>query len=152
MKSLWGRWSAASRYIADWQTTINVRSGSTFPCRHRVSRARVKAAACLFILQFPPQPVSQAQRRVLLSAMPRHPQPPHEDPMVERKRQAHRDRRATKARAKASAGSSVGPSTIDQKLLQLRSELCPDPLSGCSITASKPQKRSFDLNVNLCTI
>jgi hypothetical protein len=59
------------------------------------------------------------------SAMPRLPQPPHEDPEVERMRQAHRDRRAAKAKTKASA---VPPSAsplpaVDQKLLQLRSEL-----------------------------
>jgi hypothetical protein len=58
--------------------------------------------------------------------MPQRPQPPHEDPEVERKRQSHRDRRA-KAKAKASSDpvsplTNVSPS-VNQKLLQLRSEL-----------------------------
>jgi hypothetical protein len=58
--------------------------------------------------------------------MPQRPQPPHEDPEVERKRQSHRDRRA-KAKAKASAApvsplTNVSPS-VDEKLIQLRSEL-----------------------------
>jgi hypothetical protein len=53
--------------------------------------------------------------------MPTRPQPPHEDPEVERKRQSHRDRRAAKAKAKAS--SAPASSLTNEKLLQLRSEL-----------------------------
>jgi hypothetical protein len=52
--------------------------------------------------------------------MPQRPQPPHEDPEVERKRQSHRDRRA---KAKAKASSAPASSLINEKLLQLRSEL-----------------------------